>query len=39
VLILPGATLNADPDAGLTRFIDTVTDIKLYLETYSNQGM
>ncbi|MFM7818297.1 MAG: hypothetical protein ACKPGI_15185, partial [Verrucomicrobiota bacterium] len=39
VLILPGATLNADPDSGLTRFIDTVTDIKLYLETYSNQGM
>ncbi len=39
VLILAGATLSADPDAGLTRFIDTVTDIKLYLETYSNQGM
>ncbi len=39
VLILPGATLNADAEAGLTRFIDTVTDIKLYLETYSNQGM
>jgi hypothetical protein len=39
LLILPGATLSTDPDAGLTRFIHTVTDIKLYLETYSNQGM
>jgi len=39
LLIIPGATLNADKDAGLTRFINSVTDIKLYLETYSNQGM
>jgi hypothetical protein len=39
VLIIPGATLNADKNAGLDRFIRTVTDIKLYLETYSNQGM
>jgi hypothetical protein len=39
LLIIPGATLNADKEAGLKRFIDTVTDIKLYLETYSNQGM
>jgi hypothetical protein len=39
VLIIPGATLSADKDAGLDRFIRTVTDIKLYLETYSNQGM
>lgn len=39
LLIIPGATLSADQDAGLTRFIETVTDIKLYLETYSVQGM
>jgi hypothetical protein len=39
LLIVPGATLSADKDAGLDRFINTVTDIKLYLETYSNQGM
>ncbi|MFM1943026.1 MAG: hypothetical protein RI897_2008 [Verrucomicrobiota bacterium] len=39
LLIIPGATLSADKDAGLARFIETVTDIKLYLETYSNQGM
>ncbi len=39
LLILPGATLSADKDAGLDRFINTVTDVKLYLETYSNQGM
>ena len=39
LLVIPGATLNVDQDAGLKRFVDTVTDIKLYLETYSNQGM
>lgn len=39
LLILPGATLSADKDKGLDRFINTVTDVKLYLETYSNQGM
>ena len=39
LLILPGATLNVDKNAGLKRFVDTVTDIKLYLESYSNQGM
>ncbi|MCP5517159.1 MAG: hypothetical protein H7A45_07885 [Verrucomicrobiales bacterium] len=39
LLIIPGATLNADPEAGLQRFIDTVTDIKLQLDTYSSEGM
>jgi hypothetical protein len=31
--------LSADKDGGLDRFIETVRDIQLYLETYSNQGM
>ncbi len=39
LLIIPGATLNANKDKGLDRFVNTVTDIKFYLETYSNQGM
>ncbi|MFM1770653.1 MAG: hypothetical protein RJA22_3182 [Verrucomicrobiota bacterium] len=39
LLIIPGATLSADKDQGLLRFINTVTDIKLGLQTYSNMGM
>ena len=39
MLIVPGATLSADKDAGLDRFIHTVKDIKLFLQTYSNMGM
>ncbi|MEN9732175.1 MAG: hypothetical protein RLZ45_170, partial [Verrucomicrobiota bacterium] len=39
LLIVPGSTLSADKDGGLDRFIETVRDIQLYLETYSNQGM
>jgi hypothetical protein len=39
LLIIPGATLNGDASAGLQRFIETVTDIKLQFETLSNQGM
>ncbi|WP_372845527.1 hypothetical protein, partial [Pontiella sp.] len=38
VLIIPGITLNADPDEGLRRFIDQVTDIKLVFETYGYSG-
>ena len=37
-LVIPGNTLLADPNAGLQTFIDTVTDIKLHLETYSYSG-
>jgi hypothetical protein len=39
LLIIPGANLSANSEAGLQRFIQTVTDIRLQLETYSNQGM
>jgi hypothetical protein len=39
LLIVPGATLSADRDGGLERFIYTVKDIKLFLQTYSNMGM
>ena len=39
LLIVPGATLGADKDSSLDRFIHTVTDIKLVLQTYSNMGM
>lgn len=38
VLIIPGATLNADPEEGLDRFINQVTDIKLIFDTYSQSG-
>jgi hypothetical protein len=37
-LIVPGRTLNADPDEGLDRFIDQVSDIKLVFETYGFSG-
>lgn len=37
-LIIPGHTLMADPEEGLDRLIETVTDIKLHLETYSYSG-
>ncbi len=38
VLIIPGLTLNSDPDLGLDRFIDQVTDIKLIFQTYGHSG-
>lgn len=38
MLIIPGAILNADPDEGLDRFIDQVTDIKLVFQTYGYSG-
>ena len=38
LLIIPGATLNADPEVGLDRFIEQVTDIKLEMETYGQSG-
>lgn len=39
LLIIPGATLGAEPSAALDAFINSVTDIKLLLETYSNPGI
>ncbi|MCL1919542.1 MAG: hypothetical protein FWG50_00465 [Kiritimatiellaeota bacterium] len=38
VLIIPGRALNADPDEGLDRFIENVSDIKLVFETYGFSG-
>lgn len=37
-LVIPGDALLADPDEGLDRLIDTLTDIKLYFLTYSYSG-
>ncbi|MGK0238287.1 MAG: hypothetical protein ACI92G_001752 [Candidatus Pelagisphaera sp.] len=37
-IVIPGRTLLNDADEGLARFIDTVEDIKLHLETYSYSG-
>ena len=38
LIIIPGRILNADPNVGLDRFIDQVSDIKLVFETYSYSG-
>jgi hypothetical protein len=38
LLIIPGRTLRADADAGLETFIDNITDIKLYFQTYGISG-
>jgi hypothetical protein len=37
-IVIPGRTLLNDAGEGLDRFIDTVEDIKLHLETYSYSG-
>ena len=37
-IVIPGNTLLNNPDVGIQTFIDTVTDIKLHLETYSYSG-
>jgi uncharacterized membrane protein len=39
MLIIPGGTLLNDPDAGLEAFIDSVSDIKIYFQTYSYSGL
>ena len=39
MLIIPGVgLLGSDPDTGLDKFINTVTDIKIYFQTYSYSG-
>ena len=38
LLIIPGSTLRAEADAGLDTFIDNVTDIKLFFQTYGFSG-
>lgn len=37
-IVIPGRTLLADPDEGLDRFINSVTDIRLHFVTYSYSG-
>lgn len=37
-LVIPGRTLLNDPNQGLDRFLQTVTDIKLHFVTYSYSG-
>ena len=38
LLIIPGGTLLFDPDTGLDTFLNEVTDIKLFFQTYSYTG-
>jgi hypothetical protein len=38
MLIIPGGTFNFDANDGLDTFVDTVTDIKLFFETYAISG-
>lgn len=38
MLIIPGRMLNADPDVGLERFIEQVTDVKVVFQTYGYSG-
>ncbi len=38
LLIIPGGTLLSDPNQGLDAFIRTVSDIKIYFQTYSYSG-
>ena len=37
-LVIPGKNLLADPNQGLSRFIESVKDIRLYFVTYSYSG-
>ncbi|MDX1951027.1 MAG: hypothetical protein SFY81_02520 [Verrucomicrobiota bacterium] len=37
-LVIPGTKLLSDPDEGLRRFVNSVSDIKLHLVTYSYSG-
>ena len=38
LLVIPGATLHADPEVGLERFVDQVSDVLFNFETYSQSG-
>lgn len=38
VLIIPGQALNADPNTGIDRFTEQVSDIKLVFETFGMSG-
>ena len=38
VLVIPGATLLADPEMGIDRFMQDVDDIYIYFQTYAYAG-
>lgn len=38
LLIIPGATLGADPNTALIKLAESLSDIKLHFKTYSSQG-
>jgi hypothetical protein len=38
MLIIPGGTLLADPNQGLRTFINSVSDIKIFFQTYAYSG-
>ncbi len=38
MLVIPGGTLLNDPNAGLDEFINSVSDIKIFFQTYSYPG-
>jgi probable HAF family extracellular repeat protein len=38
ILIIPGGTLLNDPNAGLQTFVNSVSDIKIFFQTYSYSG-
>ncbi len=38
LLIIPGQTLNADPNHGLDLFVNSVKDIKIVVNTYGYSG-
>ena len=38
MLIIPGGTLLNDPNQGLNTFINSVSDIKMFFQTYSYSG-
>jgi len=37
-IVIPACTLSANEQDGINRFVSSVTDIKLYLRTYSHSG-
>jgi len=38
IMIIPASTLNSDRDFAIEKFIDNITDIKIFFETYSYSG-
>jgi hypothetical protein len=38
MLIIPGGTFLFDADEGLEKFIDSVSDIKIFFQTYAYSG-